>query len=116
MSRPELHANERIRVVEYVVWIEFVRDCLTQSTGFMVYNGRMISSRPVNTQRRLQRLAQIAQERNLLWAYVQPSQQQSLEPNGHQALPDGCLLLFGQVENSVQDVWWMLKNACPSLK
>ena len=108
---PETHTAERIRVVEYAVWIEFVRDCLTQSTGFMVYNGRMISSRPVNTQRRLQRLAQIAQERNVLWAYVQPSQQQSLEPNGHQALLEGCLLLFGQEENGVQDVWWMLENA-----
>ena len=111
LPRPELHANERIRVVEYAVWIEFVRDCLTQSTGFMVYDGRLSATETANEQRRLKRLSKIAQERNVLWAYVQPSQQQSLEPNVHQALPDDCLLLFGQEENSVQDVWWMLKNA-----
>ena len=111
LSRPELHANERIRVVEYAVWIEFVRDCLTQSTGFMVYDGRLSATETANEQRRLKRLSKIAQERNVLWAYVQSSQQQSLEPNVHQALPDGCLLLFGQEENSVEDVWWMLENA-----
>ena len=70
LSRPELHANERIRVVEYAVWIEFVRDCLTQSTGFMVYDGRLSATETANEQRRLKRLSKIAQERNVLWAYT----------------------------------------------
>lgn len=94
-----------IRLVSYNVWIEFVRDALSKSTSFMVYDGRNVSK--ANEPRRLQRLSNISKERGILWAYIEEDNQSF--QGSWKDYPEGCLLRFG--ESNYETAQLMLQNA-----